>query len=264
LADEAVEKQKAFNNFTNQPNFDAKDPDALSIFESFWQLNPHNHRLIVLSECTLDGEPTQPLKDWCRANQKFLIVGGKEPLPGNNYYNTAFVIGTNGDVVFKQAKSMPIQMFKDGKPAPEQKLWNSPWGKIGICICYDLSYTRVTDALARQGAQMLIVPTMDVADWGRHQHELHARIAPVRAAEYGIPIFRLASSGISQGVDGLGNVRATAPFPGDGEMIFFATRLGRPASLPLDRYLAPLCVGVTGLFMTWLAVDGLRRKFGRS
>jgi apolipoprotein N-acyltransferase len=219
-----------------------------------------NVDLIVLSEYTLDGEPSQQLKDWCREHGKFLIVGGKEPLPGNDYYNTAFVIGTNGEVVFKQAKSVPIQFFKDGKPAPEQRVWNSPWGKIGICICYDLSYTRVTDALARQGAQMLIVPTMDVADWGRHQHELHARIAPVRAAEYGIPIFRLASSGISQGVSRFGVVQASAPFPGDGEMIFFATRLGQPASLPLDRYLSPLCVGVTGLFMTWLAVEGLRRK----
>jgi apolipoprotein N-acyltransferase len=222
-----------------------------------------NVDLIVLSEYTLDGEPTKQLKDWCRAHGKYLIVGGKEPLPGNNFYNTAFVIGTNGEVVFKQAKCVPIQFFKDGRPAPEQRVWESPWGRIGICICYDLSYTRVTDALARQGAQMLIVPTMDVADWGMHQHELHARIAPVRAAEYGIPVFRLASSGISQGVDDLGNVRATAPFPGDGEMIFFATRLGRPASLPLDRYLAPFCVGVTGLFMAWLAVGGLRQKFWR-
>jgi len=114
--------------------------------------------------------------------------------------------------------------------------------------------------LARQGAQMLIVPTMDVVEWGRHEHELHARIAPVRAAEYGIPIFRLASSGISQGVSRFGVVQASAPFPGDGETIFFATRLGQPASLPLDRYLAPLCVGVTGLFIAWLAVEGLRRK----
>ena len=62
---------------------------------------------------------------------------------------------------------------------------------IGICICYDLSYRRVTDPLIRMGAQALIVPTMDVADWGRRQHELHARVAPVRAAEYGVPIFRL-------------------------------------------------------------------------
>jgi apolipoprotein N-acyltransferase len=221
-----------------------------------------NVDLIVLSEYTLDGEPTDALKDWCRANQKFLIVGGKDSSPGTNYYNTAFVISTNGEVVFKQVKSVPIQFFKDGLPAPEQKVWDSPWGKIGICICYDLSYTRVTDELVRQGAQMLIVPTMDVADWGAHQHELHARVAPVRAAEYGIPIFRLASSGISQGVTGSGLVRATAPFPGEGEMIFFGVNLNprRRGSLPLDRYLAPLCVGVTGLFVAWLAVDGLRRK----
>ena len=162
-----------------------------------------NIDLIVFSEYTLDGEPTDALKDWCRTNQKFLIVGGKDASPGTNYYNTAFVISTNGEVVFKQVKSVPIQFFKDGLPAPEQKLWDSPWGKIGICICYDLCYTRVTDELVRQGAQMIIAPTMDVADWGRHQHELHARVAPVRAAEYGIPIFRVASSGISQGVNKL-------------------------------------------------------------
>ncbi len=125
-----------------------------------------NVDLVVLSEYTFDGEPTEQLKNWCRKNQKFLIVGGKDASPGTNYYNTAFVISTNGEVVFKQVKSVPIQFFKDGLPAPEQKLWDSPWGKIGICICYDLSYTRVTDELVRQGAQMLIVPTMDVADWG--------------------------------------------------------------------------------------------------
>ncbi len=101
-----------------------------------------NLSLIVLSEYTLDGEPTDALKDWCRTNQKFLIVGGKDSSPGTNYYNTAFVISTNGEVVFKQVKSVPIQFFKDGLPAPEQKVWDSPWGKIGICICYDLCYTR--------------------------------------------------------------------------------------------------------------------------
>lgn len=219
-----------------------------------------NVDLIVLSEYTLNGEPTDALKDWCRTNQKFLIVGGKDPAPGNNFYDSAFVISTNGEVVFKQAKSVPIQFFKDGLPAPEQKLWESPWGKIGICICYDLSYARVTDELVRQGAQMLIVPTMDVADWGQHQHELHARVAPVRAAEYGIPIFRVASSGISQGVNKSGWVQSSAPFPGEGEMIFFGARIGAKGSLPLDRYLAPLCVGVTGLFVLWLAVTAFRRN----
>jgi apolipoprotein N-acyltransferase len=219
-----------------------------------------NVDLVVLSEYTLDAPPTERLKEWCRANRKFLIVGGKDPMPGNDYYNTAFVISTNGEIVFKQVKSVPIQFFRDGLPAPEQKLWDSPWGRIGICICYDLSYVRVTDELVRQGAQMLIVPTMDVVEWGRHQHELHARVASVRAAEYGIPIFRLASSGIWQGVSRWPWQNVTAPFPGEGEMIFFGPTVNRTGSLPLDRWLAPLCVGVTGLFVIWLVAENVRRK----
>ena len=223
-----------------------------------------NLDLIVLPEYTLDGEPTEALKDWCRENEKFLIVGCKDSSPGTNYFNTAFVISTNGEVVFKQVKSVPIQFFKDGLPAPEQKIWESPWGKIGICICYDLSYVRVTDELVRQGAQMLIVPTMDVEDWGQHQHELHARVAPVRAAEYGVPIFRLASSGISQGVNRTGWVQSTAPFRGEGEVLVFGAVLPKNGgSLPMDRWLAPLCVVVTALFVVWLIADNFRRKRGR-
>lgn len=227
---------------------------------AWWGLT--NVDLVVLPEYTLDGEPTDALKDWCRTNQKFLIVGGKQPLGDTNYYNTAFVISTNGEVVFRQVKSVPIQFFKDGLPAPEQKVWDSPWGKIGICICYDLSYTCVTDALVRQGAQMLIVPTMDVTDWGQHQHELHARIAPVRAAEYGIPIFRVASSGISQGVEKTGQVQSSAPFPGEGETIFFGAHIGGKGSVPPDRLLATLSVFVTVVFVfrTFAATLWRKRK----
>jgi len=214
--------------------------------------------LIVLPEYTLDGEPSGALKQWCRTHRKFLVVGGKQPLGATNYYNTAFVISTNGEIVFQQAKSVPIQFFQDGRPAPEQTVWPSPWGRIGLGVCYDLSYTRVTDELVRQGAQMLIVPTMDVSEWGRHQHELHARITPVRAAEYGIPIFRVASSGISQGVDQSGQVQSAAPFPGEGDIIFFATRLGEPGRVPSDRYLAQLGVFVAGAFVLWLAAGKLR------
>lgn len=229
---------------------------------SRWLNAMTNVDLVVLSEYTLDGEPPDALKDWCRTNQKFLIVGGKDPSPGTNFYNTAFVISPTGEIVFRQVKSTPIQFFKDGLPAPEQKLWDSPWGKIGICICYDLCYTRVTDELVRQGAQMIIAPTMDVAGWGRHQHELHARIAPTRAAEYGIPVFRLASSGISQGVDRWGTVQSSAPFPGEEEMIFFGAHLGTKGSLPFDRWFAPACIVATAAFVLWLLIETWKRKRG--
>jgi apolipoprotein N-acyltransferase len=214
-----------------------------------------NAPIFILSEYTLDGPPTDALKDWCRKHSRYLVVGGKDPVGTNDYYDTAFVVGTNGDIVFKQGKAVPIQFFKDGLPAPEQKVWNSPWGKIGFCVCYDLSYTRVTDELVRQGAQLLIVPTMDVVEWSRHEHELHSRVAPVRAADYGIPIFRVASSGISQAVDGGSHVVATAPMPGSGEILSAQLRLPMGGALPLDRWLAPVCTVLTALVTLWLLVS---------
>jgi len=130
-------------------------------------------------------------------------------------------------------------------------VWNSPWGRLSVCICYDLGYTHLVDKLARQGAQAILAPTMDVEDWGRYQHRLHARIGPMRAAEYHIPVFRLASSGISQMITSAGNATQTKQFPGIGEMLGGVLRLGPPARLPLDRWLAWPAVLVSGCIAVW-------------
>jgi apolipoprotein N-acyltransferase len=215
--------------------------------------------IYVLSEYTLDGPMPNCLRTWCKRNGKHLIVGGKDPAPNGDFYNTAFVIDPNGDIVFKQVKAVPIQFFKDGRPAPEQKLWNSPWGKIGLCVCYDLSYTRVIDELIRQRAQIIINPTMDVADWGLGQHQLHGRVPPLRAAEYRVPIFRLASSGISEAVDSRGRVLASAPFPGYEAMISAELPLAPRAAPPFDRYVAPIC-SVIALLALPSAIFASRRN----
>ena len=208
--------------------------------------------LFMLSEYTFQDPVPQDVRDWCKRNGAYLVVGGREPLGDTNYYNTAYVIGTNGSIVHQQVKSVPIQFFKDGLPAPERKVWDSPWGKLGVLTCYDLSYTRVVDDFVRQGAIALLNPTMDVVDWGERQHELHSRVAPMRAAEYGIPIFRVASSGISQIVSRTGRVIASAPFQGkdyagDGEIIGGQLPLNGKPRLPMDRWLAPVCVGIAAL-----------------
>ena len=217
--------------------------------------------LVVLSEYTFDGPVPAKVREWCRKHGLYLIVGGKDPAPGTNFFNTAYVVGPGGDIVFRQVKAVPIQFFKDGLPAPEQKLWNSPWGKLGICVCYDLSYTRVTDRLVRLGAEAIIVPTMDVVDWGSAQHELHARIAPVRATEYGLPIFRVASSGISQLVDRAGRVTAAAPCPGDAATITGTLEMRGAGRRPPDRWLARLATGATAALIVWLPIR--RRSVNR-
>ena len=229
------------------------DPNTLTAaLDRLLQASP-DADLFVLGEYTFLGPIPKEVKNWCKAHQRYLVIGGEEPV-ANNYYNTAFVIGPTGETVFHQAKCVPIQFFKDGLPAPEQKVWESPWGKIGICICYDLSYTRVTDRLVRQGAEALIVPTLDEQDWGKTEHELHARVAPVRAAEYGVPVLRVADSGISQLVTASGKVVESVTFPGQGLTIQGRLQIGRPGSLPLDRWMAPLATGITFLLTIWFAI----------
>ncbi len=103
---------------------------------------------------------------------------------------------------------------------------------------------------------------MDVEAWGQHEHELHSRIAPVRAAEYGLPIFRVASSGISQAVTSSGSLLAKTTFPGQGEIFFARLPLPPHGSLPIDRYLAPFCSAATagvGALLIFLGVKDNKR-----
>ena len=107
------------------------------------------------------------------------------------------------------------------------------------------------DELVRQGAQALIIPTMDVIAWGPGEHALHSLVAPTRAAEYGLPIVRIASSGISQIVDKQGSIQATAPFPGQEASLAGTLMMAGPGHLPIDRFLGPAAVLLSALFPLW-------------
>jgi len=213
--------------------------------------------LFVLSEYAFEGPVPQQILDWCKDHGKWLAAGGEAPVSPIQYYNSVFVVGPDGAIAFQQAKCVPVQFMKDGLPALKQGVWNSPWGRLGFGICYDASYTRVTDELIRQGAQALIFPTMDSAQWGNAEHELHGRIVPIRAAEYAVPIFRLCSSGISQFVGRDGRVISSAPFPGQGAMLSAEMKLPPRGRMPPDRPLAELSVVATAALILFLSVDAI-------
>ena len=141
--------------------------------------------LYVLPEYTFQDPVPKRTKDWCRKNQKYLLVGGKEPIVGKQFYNMAYVIGPDGEVVFR------------------------------------------------------------------------ARIAPMRAAEYHIPILRVASPGVSQLVTPAGRITETKQFPGSAEMLSGVLQLGAPARLPIDRWMvwpALVIAGCIALWGFWLAL----------
>lgn len=218
--------------------------------------------ILALSEYTFSCSIPPDVRDWCKRNKRHLVAGGLEFCKDDksgDFENTAYVVGPEGDIVFAQCKSVPIQFFHDGKPARQRRVWVSPWGKIGICICYDLSYRRVTDDLIGQGAGAILCPAMDCMSWPKQEHVLNAVAAPIRAAEYRVPVFRVCSSGISQLVMPDGRVTASAAYPGQGEMLAGYLPVQACGSVPIDRFLGPLSTVIAGILVLGMAVLRLQQ-----
>jgi hypothetical protein len=79
-----------------------------------------------------------------------------------------------------------------------------------------------------------------------------------------VPIFRVASSGISQIIDRTGREIATAPFHGQGEMIAGELRwTAKGGTVPLDAWLAPACSWSTGGVMLLLGALAWRDRRNR-
>ncbi|HEX4797071.1 MAG TPA: nitrilase-related carbon-nitrogen hydrolase [Humisphaera sp.] len=215
-------------------------------------------QILVLSEYTFTGPVPQSVREVIRKHGRYLVASGIRLADGGDFHDTAFVIDPEGRDVFEQAKSVPVQFMGDGLAATQRRVWESPWGKIGIAICYDIGYSRAMDEFVRQGAQALIIPTMDLRSWGLYERRmLHGRLAPIRSVEYGIPIFGVWSSGESQLTDRFGKIIAKAGYPGQGAIVYGPLRLESKGHLPPDR---PLAIGAmyatyaTGLYILVLIV----------
>ncbi|MCM8532305.1 MAG: carbon-nitrogen hydrolase family protein [Lentisphaeraceae bacterium] len=214
------------------------DKDVLEGLEKTKEKHPQTD-IFLLSEYTFLYEVPREVKEWCKSNKTYLVCGSKifTDSTQKEFYNSATVVNPQGEIEFTQTKSVPIQFFSDGIAATKQELWYSPWGKFGLAICYDLSYAGVIDNLVKQGAEALLIPTMDVISWGAEQHYLHSKVAPVKAVEYNIPIFKVSSSGISQFVNSDGHILAKGTYPGQGDILSSRLPVSQSARRPVDRFL---------------------------
>ncbi len=85
---------------------------------------------------------------------------------------------------------------------------NSPDLKIGVLICFETIFPDISRKLAVEGAELLVNLTNDA--WfgissGPYQHFASAQI---RAVEEGLPLVRVANTGISGVVDAYGRIKA--------------------------------------------------------
>lgn len=93
------------------------------------------------------------------------VVGWAYEKDGSVKYNTAFVIGPDGEFVGKYRKTHPVpgeETVGQGiRPGDEFPVFDLPFGRIGIMICFDNYFPEVSRILAVKGARLICYPTMN-------------------------------------------------------------------------------------------------------
>lgn len=149
------------------------------------------------------GEPLAQLRALAREQQVWLLLGSLTLKTGDERIaNRSLLIADDGRVVATYDK---IHMFDvtlpDGKVIRESSSYRpgeravvapTPWGSLGMTICYDLRFPHLFRALAQQGAQFIAVPSSFQRQTGKvHWHTL----LKARAIENACYIFAPAMCG---------------------------------------------------------------------
>lgn len=107
---------------------------------------------------TIPGRITDKLGDLCRKHGFYVLGGTLVEREGPRYYNTSAVISPGGEVV---AKSRKLHCFSAEmltvSPGTEQVVVDTPFGKIGVCVCSDFWIQEMPRMLALKGAEIIYV-----------------------------------------------------------------------------------------------------------
>ncbi len=116
-----------------------------------------------------EGGPAWRVLSQAARELKLWLVGGSMPeLQEDKVYNTAYVFDPQGNQVAKHRKAHLFdinveggQSFKESDvltPGDRVTVFDTLWGKLGLCICFDLRFQELSKVMADLGAQMIVVP----------------------------------------------------------------------------------------------------------
>ena len=111
----------------------------------------------------LDGDWVERLKAAARKAGVALVIGMAEEADGV-VYNSALVLGRDGGLL---ANFRKLQLFGDREkalytPGDEYVVFPFRNHRIGLLICYDVEFPEHVRAIARQGADLVLVPTANM------------------------------------------------------------------------------------------------------
>lgn len=120
------------------------------------------------------GPTTKYLGEVARRNNLYIVAGLLEK-DGEVVYNTAVLIDRKGNLAGKYRKaSLPREEIDGGvTPGNSFPVFDTDFGRIGIMICWDVTFPEPARALAQQGAEVIFLPI-----WGGD-----VKLAQARAIE---------------------------------------------------------------------------------
>ncbi len=143
-------------------------PDIIILPEMF--NTPYDNSYFPRFSETFPGESTSRMQALAK-KYKVLIVAGSIPERGkedNEIYNTTYVFSSEGELLGKHRKvhlfdiDIPGEItFKESEVlsrGEEITVVDSPYGKIGIAICYDVRFPEIFQIMEEKGARIVVVP----------------------------------------------------------------------------------------------------------
>ncbi|HST21284.1 MAG TPA: carbon-nitrogen hydrolase family protein, partial [Blastocatellia bacterium] len=109
---------------------------------------------------TIDGHSSEIIANACRETGAYAVVGFIEK-DGRSFYNAAMLVGPDGVIGSYRKVHMPF-IGADRFLTPGDKpfaIFELPFGKIGINICYDASFPEAARTLKLMGAELILLPT---------------------------------------------------------------------------------------------------------
>lgn len=191
------------------------------------------------------------------------VVGSMTKHPNKTWSNTAVIVGRQS-ILGSHNKNRPVHFFDDGEPGKDAPAWPTPIGKIATPICFDNDYSAVPREAVANGAELLLIPSMDAEHWTARQHLQHAELFRHRAAENGRWLVVAASSGLTQVITPSGNRMDSLPLFKPGVLTAGVTTQSKLTIYTRFGWLVgPIC-SVASALMTIAAVVIQRRDQKRT
>lgn len=146
---------------------------------------------------------------WAREAQATVLASSLE----DGFSNIAVTVAPSGQPLSRYDKVRLVAFGEAGvRPGTRHDPLTTPWGPVGVAICFESIFPDVTRALVHNGAEVLAIITNDAWFDGTSGPPQHAAHAVLRAVETDRWVIRAANTGISMIIDPTGHVTAmTSP-----------------------------------------------------